>query len=167
MHMKYQDLFTRKEIMHYILGGNHDSNALNNFIDLLAFLENNASNIKSLGYINAQIIFNQENYISVHHPHGYILHGTNITDSSYIKKYLKDSYLNLFGHFHCNMLNLKEGYCMLPSFKYGVCIKAYHLKIFFKKDLTIDSIHLIPLVYTNRFYQDGIIPYQKRIIKNL
>ncbi len=166
------------ELNYLILGGNHDERALTAGVDLINYLDQNCDKAKSIGYINASIVFGEikknNNNIGLHHTGRKIILPKPVYIGEYentlIKKYLNNYYLNdyksyfdIFGHFHFDYLNINEGYQLIPNFINDTYrIKAYHLKIYFNEKRNIDYILLKPLeIYDNELLASNELVYKK------
>lgn len=143
-------------IIHAILGGNHDRYMLEVGVDILNYLETNRNDFISLGYDDAQIIFNQttKQIIGLHHPNlNSKIDMNNYSNSycqieNYLNQYYKkyqinkeDIFINFFGHFHTARIDPFNLYATVPP-----CIRGnerstnsvWHLKIYFDKNNNID-----------------------------
>lgn len=169
-----------KNIVHALLGGNHDQSLLNYGIDFIGSLSEARTDFVSLGYEHAAVKFSSKANIMLHHMN--IKRSDSISDDTFemgelinkIKAYYKkkdinrnDYYIDLLGHFHKSSLDLVNGIGTVPSlFKNREFDGAWHLKIYFNTDKSIKHIVIIPLIrYNNKLISNGEINYQKLNLK--
>ena len=174
------ELFPKdKNIIHAIMGGNHDKRLLNLGIDPLKYLEDNRRDIINLGYDDATIYFMKDNsseLIGLHHPSS-LNYGLEVPDmqefiSTYLKNAYKDTdinrkdvYMDLFGHYHMTRVDGLNHYALVPAFMKmnGQHINgAYHFKIYFNEDNTINYIVIKSIMPDRMHEQVSEYVYQKK-----
>lgn len=165
-----------KSISHAILGGNHDRRLLDIGVDPLSFLSNNREDFVNIGYDDANLkIYNH--IIGLHHPNVSGLHLDDIVENqNYIIKYLKDyykkiglsirdSYIDLFGHFHLSRFDNQKGFCFVPPF-----IKSnnhnnsgmWHVKIYLTDEKKINYIIIKSLTNNDKLITTNEYVYKKK-----
>ena len=174
------ELFPKdKNIIHAILGGNHDRRMLNLGIDPLKYLEDNRRDFINLGYDDATIYFMKDNiseFIGLHHP-GSLNYGLEVPEmqefvSAYLKNVYKDNdiskkdvYMDLFGHYHKNIIDGANHYALVPALMKmnGKSPNgAYHFEVYFNEDNTINYI-LIKSIMPDRMHEPiSEYVYQKK-----
>lgn len=161
------------------MGGNHDKRMLNLGIDSLKYLEDNRRDFINLGYDDATIYFMKEGsseLIGFHHPStlNYRLEVPDMQEAicTYLRNLYKDNdinrkdvYMDLFGHYHKNIIDGFNHYALIPAFMKmnGQNINgAYHFEINFNEDNTINYI-LIKSIMPDRMHETiSEYVYQKK-----
>ncbi len=175
------ELFPKdKNIIHAILGGNHDRRMLNLGIDPLKYLEDNRRDFINLGYDDSTISFIKDNnseFIGLHHPDTFGLQLDdflsvrdeihNCLKRSYRDSELtkKDVFLDLFGHFHLSRIDASNHYALVPSFMKmnGQNMNgAFHLKVYFNENNTIDYIIIKSIIPDRTHEHVSEFVYQKK-----
>lgn len=169
-----------RNIIHAILGGNHDRRMLKLGIDPIKYLADSRNDFINLGYDDATINFIQDNsseFIGLHHPN---IAGLQLDDfvavREEINNYLKNTYkdvdfrrkdifLDLFGHFHLPRIYAANYYAFVPALMKlnGQNTNgAFHLKIYFNENNTIDYIVIKSIIPDRSFECLGEHVYQKK-----
>jgi hypothetical protein len=169
-----------KNIVHALLGGNHDYNLLSYGVDFVDSLAKARTDFVNLGYEHASVNFSPKSKIMLHHMD--IKVADSFGKDEYkvddlihkIKSYYKinnlnrsDYYIDLLGHFHKSSLDLVNGIGLVPSlFKDRVFDGAWHLRLYFNADKSIKHIVVIPLIRNDKkLVPNGEINYQRLNLK--
>lgn len=169
-----------KNIVHALLGGNHDYNLLSYGVDFVDSLAKARADFVNLGYEHASVNFSPKSKIMLHHMDIKVADSFGkdeykVDDLIYkIKSYYKinnlnrsDYYIDLLGHFHKSSLDLVNGIGLVPSlFKDRVFDGAWHLRLYFNADKSIKHIVVIPLIRNDKkLVPNGEINYQRLNLK--
>ena len=178
-HQKLLDAIARHfpqddNIVHFVLGGNHDRNATAFGLDSIEELANRRKDIVSLGYSHSTLGINgnkNNELIGLHHPNGWVVDTIDDFDlgASRINNYLESScngldrnYIDLFGHFHASRLDTVNGFASLPSLFYDKERSgAWHVKVYLDENKNIKHIVFIQLLAEKELYKVSEVGYQK------
>ena len=169
-------------ISNLVMGGNHDKSLFIGGIDPIKRICLERLDFKNLGYDDAIIdIGNNDtsNYIVLHHPSERVGDNSNIlTEIADIKRLLKKFYadtdlspdnnlMDFYGHFHKSLLDTASGICVVPSLSKDRYMNgAWHLKLYFDKDMKITYMVLIPIIsIEKKLIPSQSIVYQKKLKK--
>lgn len=143
-----------------ILGGNHDMKLVNLGFDVLKFLEENRTDIVSLGYNDAYLMINDHNYIGLHHPH--IFGEINFQNISACQRKIlevqkqagiKEVFLEVLGHYHKLIYRPEAKMLFLGSYfpnnSLSKPMNVIEATIYLKLDQTINYIVLKDLFFKN------------------
>lgn len=151
-----------EEVMHAILGGNHDYFATAGGFNVLEKLCNRKEGYLYLGYDHANVTFDQDNknYFAIHHINKKV-------ETDFINL-LPDSnaYINLIGHPHTSKFDLMNNNIFVPSLtKDRMSNGALKTRIYFDEKNNID--HMVFTLLKNENL--GLVPVTeipyKRILK--
>lgn len=168
-----------ENLIHLVLGGNHDRDSLTGGIDAIKTLACERMDFAYLGYGSAKIAFNGSvsmlNSIGIHHPnrrymdfvgeYAYATEDLQATINSLFTRNgeNRDTYLDLVGHIHKSSLDMDAGICVLPSYmKDRVMNGAWHLKVYFDGEGNVCNIVLFPLIKGERLEKVTEINYVKK-----
>lgn len=178
-HQKLLDAIARHfpqddNIVHFVLGGNHDRNATAFGLDSIEELASRRKDIVSLGYSHSTLGINgnkNNELIGLHHPNGWVVDTIDDFDlgASRINNYLESScngldrnYIDLFGHFHASRLDTVNGFASLPSLFYDKERSgAWHVKVYLDENKNIKHIVFIQLLAEKELYKVSEVGYQK------
>lgn len=178
-HQKLLDAIVRHfpqddNIVHFVLGGNHDRSATAFGFDSIEELANRRDDIVSLGYAHSTIGINgnkNNECIGVHHPTGWVVDTIDDFDlgASRINHYLESScngldrnYVDIFGHFHASRLDTVNGFASIPSLFYDKERSgAWHVKVYLDENKNIKHIVFIQLLAEKNLYKVSEVGYQK------
>ncbi len=143
-----------------ILGGNHDMKLVNLGFDVLKFLEENRTDIVSLGYNDAYLMINDHNYIGLHHPH--IFGEINFQNISACQRKIlevqkqagiKEVFLEVLGHYHKLIYRPEAKMLFLGSYfpnnSLSKPMNVIEATIYLNLDQTISYIVLKDLFFQN------------------
>ena len=164
-------------IVHFVLGGNHDRNVSALGIDPIETLASRRNDFVNLGYSHGTIGIsgNKNNeLIGLHHPKGWVVGSVDDFDlgTDQINKYLQqycpgadNNYIDLFGHLHASRIDTINGYGTVPSLFYDKERSgAWHVKIYLDQNKNIKYMVFIQLLAEKRLDKVSEVGYQ-RIIK--
>ena len=181
-HQKLIDAIVRNfphddNIVHFVLGGNHDRSATAFGIDSIEEITKRRTDFVNLGYSHGSIGIegNTNNeLIGLHHPKGWVVETVDDFDlgAGQITRYLEQScsgleknYIDLFGHLHASRIDTVNGYGTVPSLFYDKERSgAWHVKIYLDKNKNIKYMVFIQLLAEKRLDKVSEVGYQ-RIIK--
>lgn len=181
-HQKLIDAIVRHfpqddNIVHFVLGGNHDRSATAFGIDSIETLANRRSDFVNLGYSHSTIGIkgNTKNeVIGIHHPKGWVVETVDDFDlgAGQITRYLEQScsgldksYIDLFGHLHASRIDTVNGYGTVPSLFYDKERSgAWHVKVYLDKNKNIKYMVFIQLLVEKELNKISEVGYQ-RILK--
>lgn len=181
-HQKLIDAIVRNfphddNIVHFVLGGNHDRSATAFGIDSIEEITKRRTDFINLGYSHSSIGIegNTNNeLIGLHHPKGWVVESVDDFDlgAGQITRYLEQScsgleknYIDLFGHLHASRIDTVNGYGTVPSLFYDKERSgAWHVKIYLDKNKNIKYMVFIQLLAEKRLDKVSEVGYQ-RIIK--
>ena len=181
-HQKLIDAIVRNfphddNIVHFVLGGNHDRSATAFGIDSIEEITKRRTDFVNLGYSHSSIGIkgNTNNeLIGLHHPKGWVVESVDDFDlgAGQITRYLEQScsgleknYIDLFGHLHASRIDTVNGYGTVPSLFYDKERSgAWHVKIYLDKNKNIKYMVFIQLLAEKRLDKVSEVGYQ-RIIK--
>lgn len=181
-HQKLIDAIVRNfphddNIVHFVLGGNHDRSATSFGIDSIEELASRRSDFVNLGYSHSAIGISgntNDELIGIHHPKGWVVETVDDFDlgAGQITRYLEQScsgleknYIDLFGHLHASRIDTVNGYGTVPSLFYDKERSgAWHVKIYLDKNKNIKYMVFIQLLAEKRLDKVSEVGYQ-RIIK--
>ena len=148
-------------ISHAILGGNHDKRMLQIGVDPIDYIVSNRNDFINLGYDSASLSLNEFELIGLHHPETYALSLSDIKNNQkaileYLKTFHKENkkngkntYLDIFGHFHISRFDFINSYSFIPSFtKNNIRNNSgfWHVELYFDNNNKIDYIIIKSLV---------------------
>lgn len=164
-------------IIHFVLGGNHDRSATAFGIDSIEEITKRRTDFVNLGYSHSSIGIEgntNKELIGLHHPKGWVVETVDDFDlgAGQITKYLEQScsglaknYIDLFGHLHASRIDTVNGYGTVPSLFYDKERSgAWHVKIYLDKNKNIKYMVFIRLLAEKRLDKVSEVGYQ-RIIK--
>ena len=171
-------------IVHFVLGGNHDRNISTYGFDPIKVLTEGREDFIHLGYNHSSIILSSPEadlgQFDIHHPDTFDFpidlteDGINPQD---IEDYLntvyercgqsrEDSYFDILGHTHKSQFNCMSSYCYIPSFLEGRGKRgAVHVRIYLDEEKGFKYMVFMPLSYnpTNKLVKNNEIIYQKKL----
>ncbi len=160
------------DIVHLILGGNHDKELFSYGIDPIKKLDEARKDFVSIGYDFATITLNHDS-IGLYHPNyryeemysDSLIYQTIAKRSHDVCSNLKvdyDSlYVNLYGHFHIFM-KPNFGIVSIPSISFDRERNgAVHMSVYFDDDGNIENVTFTKLVFASRLIDKEKYEYQK------
>lgn len=167
-------------INNLLMGGNHDKSLFAGGINPIRRICSERYDFKNLGYDNTILDIgttSTSNYFALHHPNQRVSDNeTVLKEIADIKKLTKPFYtesnltqdnnlMDFYGHFHKSLLDTANGICVVPSLSKDRYMNgAWHIKLYFDKDMKIDYMVLIPLINIDkRLISSQSIVYQKKL----
>lgn len=176
---KVKDIPTDPNVVHVILGGNHDKLGVSIGGDLLQKLCDSKEGLCFLGYDNATIKFDEKDNenIIIHHPDKRVPDTFDAVDpfnngvptyldNFYSKRNRDKTYIDIFGHLHAARIDTINSSVYLPSYLHDRFMNgAYHAKIHFDENKNIKYITFIQLMNNQKLNPVSETTYQKLSLK--
>ena len=161
----------QKDMIHYVLGANHDEILRRYRLDTLGIIENMRPDYISLGYHHAILDINGTPF-GLHHPESKLdnlndfknaLNSWSQTDGFNAE----DMYMNLFGHFHKYQFFPSEGILSCQSLMRDFNQDgAIHLRIRYDSNGKVSRVDIIPLNISYSVKRCKPQAYQKKLQNN-